>query len=114
MSEAATALSVPPPTQPGDAHRILIIDDEAAIRESLETLLALEGYVVETAVNGEDGLESIEEKFYDLILLDLGERFVIVGVDICSRPRRERSGTRALGHSKIFCSSVGTGASNWS
>ena len=71
MSEAATALSVPPPTQPGDAHRILIIDDEAAIRESLETLLALEGYVVETAVNGEDGLESIEEKFYDLILLDL-------------------------------------------
>ena len=30
-------------------HRILIIDDEAAIRESLETLLLLEGYVVESA-----------------------------------------------------------------
>jgi len=71
MSEAAIAISAPLPTQSGDAQRILIIDDEAAIRESLETLLALEGYAVETAVNGEEGLERIEEKFYDLILLDL-------------------------------------------
>jgi DNA-binding NtrC family response regulator len=70
MSEAAVAVPTPPP-QSADAHRILIIDDEAAIRESLETLLALEGYTVETAVNGEEGLDRIEEKFYDLILLDL-------------------------------------------
>jgi DNA-binding NtrC family response regulator len=71
MSEAVIAAPVPPPTQPGDAQRILIIDDEAAIRESLETLLGLEGYVVETAVNGEEGLERIEDRFYDLVLLDL-------------------------------------------
>jgi DNA-binding NtrC family response regulator len=58
-------------TQSGTAQRILIIDDEAAIRESLETLLNLEGYAVETAVNGEQGLERIEEKSYDLVLLDL-------------------------------------------
>jgi DNA-binding NtrC family response regulator len=71
MSEAAIAIQSPPPTQSGDAQRILIIDDEAAIRESLETLLSIEGYAVEAAVNGEDGLERIEEKFYDLVLLDL-------------------------------------------
>ena len=71
MSEAVIAAPVPPPTQSVDSQRILIIDDEAAIRESLETLLALEGYVVETAVSGEDGLECIEDKFYDLVLLDL-------------------------------------------
>ncbi len=70
MSEAAVAVH-PPPTQTVDAQRILIIDDEAAIRESLETLLSLEGYAVEAAVNGEEGLDRIEEKFYDLILLDL-------------------------------------------
>jgi DNA-binding NtrC family response regulator len=70
MSEAAVAVPTPPALS-ADAHRILIIDDEAAIRESLETLLALEGYSVETAVNGEQGLDCIEEKFYDLILLDL-------------------------------------------
>jgi len=70
MSEAAVAV---PASQihSGDTQRILIIDDEAAIRESLETLLALEGYVIETAVNGEAGLERIEEHFYDLVLLDL-------------------------------------------
>ncbi len=34
---------------------ILIIDDEAGIRESLEVLLRLEGFVVETAVDGPDG-----------------------------------------------------------
>jgi DNA-binding NtrC family response regulator len=70
MSEAAIAPS-PPSSQSPDAQRILIIDDEAAIRESLETLLGLEGYIVETALNGEEGLEHIEEKSYDLILLDL-------------------------------------------
>jgi DNA-binding NtrC family response regulator len=52
-------------------HRILIIDDEAGIRESLETLLSLEGYVVETAPDGEAGLARLDEKTYDLVLLDL-------------------------------------------
>ena len=70
MSEAAVAVH-PPPTQPVDAQRILIIDDEAAIRESLDTLLSLEGYAVEAAVNGEEGLDRIEDKSYDLVLLDL-------------------------------------------
>ncbi|TCK75964.1 sigma-54-dependent transcriptional regulator [Acidipila rosea] len=52
-------------------YRILIIDDEAAIRESLETLLVLEGYAVEMAINGEAGLVRIEQQNYDLVLLDL-------------------------------------------
>ena len=70
MSEAATAVPAPP-VESGTAQRILIIDDEAAIRESLETLLELEGYTIEVAVNGEAGLERIEENSYDLVLLDL-------------------------------------------
>ncbi|HEX4038530.1 MAG TPA: sigma-54 dependent transcriptional regulator [Acidobacteriaceae bacterium] len=53
------------------APRILIIDDEAAIRESLETLLSLEGYAVEIAENGDQGLERIAEQPFDLVLLDL-------------------------------------------
>jgi len=52
-------------------QRILIIDDEAAIRESLETLLTLEGYAVESAENGEQGLDRIGEQPFDLVLLDL-------------------------------------------
>jgi DNA-binding NtrC family response regulator len=51
--------------------RILIIDDEAGIRESLETLLRLEGFTVETAIDGPSGLEKIAANHYDLLLLDL-------------------------------------------
>jgi DNA-binding NtrC family response regulator len=50
---------------------ILIIDDEAAIRESLQTLLEMEGYDVEAASTGEQGLLRIGERPFDLVLLDL-------------------------------------------
>ncbi|HYL38581.1 MAG TPA: sigma-54 dependent transcriptional regulator [Bryobacteraceae bacterium] len=51
--------------------RILVIDDEADIRESLETLLNLDGYAVDLAENGAEGLRKAESGNYDLILLDL-------------------------------------------
>jgi DNA-binding NtrC family response regulator len=50
---------------------ILIIDDEAEIRESLQTLLEFEGYEVEVAANGEQGLSKLGERPFDLVLLDL-------------------------------------------
>src|SRR5579885_3012566 len=49
---------------------ILIIDDEAAIRESLETLLAIEGYNVEAARSAEEGLAMLAASPRDLVLLD--------------------------------------------
>jgi len=49
---------------------ILIIDDEAAIRESLETLLDLEGYDLESAETGEEGLARLAARPFDLVLLD--------------------------------------------
>ena len=51
--------------------RILVIDDEEDIRDSLEALLTLEGFHVELAVNGGDGLHKLERANYDLVLLDL-------------------------------------------
>src|SRR4051794_9571077 len=51
--------------------RVLIIDDEVAIRESLETLLQIEGFSVETAADGEEGLALLDRGSYDLVLLDL-------------------------------------------
>src|SRR6202142_1983248 len=51
--------------------RILIIDDEDAIRESLDTLLTLEGFTVSTAGDGPAGLELLSRNEYDLLLLDL-------------------------------------------
>ncbi len=49
----------------------MIIDDEAAIRESLQTLLEMEGYHVETAGTAQQGLICIGEHAFDLVLLDL-------------------------------------------
>jgi DNA-binding NtrC family response regulator len=50
---------------------VLIIDDEAEIRESLQTLLELEGYEVQAAATGEEGLAKLGEHPFDLVLLDL-------------------------------------------
>ena len=50
---------------------ILVIDDEAGIRESLEVLLSLEGYSVKLAPDGEQGLRMLEMESFDLVLLDL-------------------------------------------
>ena len=55
---------------PVTADSVLIIDDEVAIRESLETLLEFEGYSVESAETGEDGLARLSERTFDLVLLD--------------------------------------------
>ena len=51
--------------------RILIVDDEEDIREGLETLLTLENYRVDQAVNAGDGLARLENTSFDLVLLDL-------------------------------------------
>src|SRR6266536_425644 len=50
---------------------ILIIDDEAEIRESLQTLLEFEGYEVEAAGSSEEGLSKLGERSFDLVLLVL-------------------------------------------
>lgn len=51
---------------------ILIIDDEAAIRKLLEITLQANGYKVQLAVNGQEGLTTAAMHPPDLILLDLG------------------------------------------
>jgi len=55
----------------GAKGRVLVVDDEAEIRESLEALLNLEGYQVEQAANAAEGERKLETRAYDLVLLDL-------------------------------------------
>src|ERR1043165_3907469 len=51
--------------------KVLVIDDELDIREGLEMLLTTEGYSVDLAQNGTEGLQKLESHAYDLVLLDL-------------------------------------------
>ena len=51
--------------------KILIVDDEQDIVESLKFVLEVSGYVCYTAFNGEDGLRLAKEIMPDLIILDV-------------------------------------------
>lgn len=51
--------------------KILIIEDEALLAESLKTLLELRGFEVEVVSDGESGAEYAETGIYDLLLLDV-------------------------------------------
>ena len=55
-------------TPNGTVSSILVIDDEAAIRESLEVLLSLEGYTVTMAGDGVEGLRLLDAESFDLVL----------------------------------------------
>jgi two-component system nitrogen regulation response regulator NtrX len=50
---------------------ILIIDDEKAIRKTLSEILSYEGYKIEEASDGEEGLKRFREKNYDVVLCDI-------------------------------------------
>ncbi len=87
MPEAVLDVAVS--SLPVASGSILIIDDEPGIRDSLETLLTLEGFTVETAPNGPAGLDLLASHQYDLLLLDLalpGES----GIDLLPRIKRLR------------------------
>jgi DNA-binding NtrC family response regulator len=71
--------------------KILVIDDERAIRNSLKEILMLEGYEVETAENGVQGIAMVEKEKYDVIFCDIKmpemdgdevlDRLVAMGID---------------------------------
>jgi two-component system, OmpR family, response regulator MprA len=70
--------------------KILVVDDERAVRESLRRALELEGYEIELAADGREALERLEESQPDVLVLDV----LMPGVDgleVCRRLRRAGS-----------------------
>lgn len=51
--------------------RILVIDDERAIRNTLKEILEFEGYTVDTAADGKSGVEAAKKQPYDLVYCDV-------------------------------------------
>ena len=56
---------------PESKGSLLLIDDEPEIRESLEMLFSLEGFEIESAANAVEGLQWLERKPFDVVLLDV-------------------------------------------
>lgn len=55
----------------GKKGSVLVVDDEEIMRDVLETVLSSEGYRVDLAKTGEEGLESYSRRSYDVVLLDV-------------------------------------------
>lgn len=69
-------------------HKILIIEDEESLRNTLKLNLELEHYSVETCNNGKDAIEFIKSVKLDLILLDIMMP-TISGIDVYKEIRRK-------------------------
>lgn len=70
--------------------RILVVDDDVAIRRLLQRVLSREGYTVETAGDGAKALSRIQEAPPDLLLLDLMMP-VMDGWEVYRRLRQDRA-----------------------
>lgn len=69
-------------------ERILVVDDEAAIRETVGYALRGEGYEVSDAADGEEALEVARSNGFDVLILDLMLP-KLSGVEVCRRLRAE-------------------------
>jgi two-component system response regulator MprA len=67
--------------------RILVVDDDRAVREALRRALSLAGYEVQMAEDGEQALERMVQSEPDAVVLDLGLG-ALDGLEVCRRVRR--------------------------
>ena len=70
--------------------RILVVEDEANLREQLVDELKGQGYAVDSAADGEEGLYYGREYEYDIAIIDLGLPKVD-GIDLKIRSRDSKS-----------------------
>jgi two-component system response regulator MprA len=66
--------------------RVLVVDDDRAVREALRRALALAGYEIQLAEDGEQALEHIAQSVPDAVVLDVGLPGVD-GLEVCRRVR---------------------------
>ena len=71
-------------------EKILVVDDEPSIQELLKLELEFEGFIVDTASDGQEALDKVESFNPDLILLDLMLP-KINGYDVCKKVNAEKS-----------------------
>jgi two-component system, OmpR family, response regulator MprA len=70
--------------------RLLVVDDDRAVRESLRRALTLEGYEVELAEDGADGLARMAGAIPDAVVLDVAMP-TVDGIEMCRRLRHDGS-----------------------
>jgi len=66
------------------AHRILVVDDEQIIRDSISFILKKEGYTIEEAANGKIAFDRISEQPFDIVITDI-EMPVMKGIELLEK-----------------------------
>jgi len=99
------------------AERILVVDDEDIIRESLSFILRKEKYEVEEAANGKIAFEMLKESSYDLVITDL-EMPVMKGIELLNEIRKINLQTNtivitAYGSMETAIAALRSGASDY-
>jgi two-component system response regulator MprA len=80
---------------PPGGERLLVVDDDPDVRDSLERALRYAGYAVTTAVHGADALAALARSPVDLIVLDV-QMPMVDGFDACRRIRSRGDATPIL------------------
>ncbi|MBK3518642.1 response regulator transcription factor [Carboxylicivirga marina] len=75
-----------------NTKRILVVEDEPDMQSGIKDNLEFEGYEVETASDGKEGLGKILTNSFDLVLLDVMLP-LISGFDVCKKVRHEDNDT---------------------
>lgn len=69
---------------PEDKNRVLVVDDEPGMRDFLEIMLRKDGYEVDTASDGAEAIDRIEQKMFDLAVVDV-QMPVMNGIDVLQK-----------------------------
>ena len=84
-------------------YRVLVVDDETAIREAIRMTLEYEGYRIDEARSGQDGIEKATRVAYDAILLDI-KMPVLDGIEVLENLKQQKVPTPVImvsGHGDI-------------
>jgi len=100
------------------ASKILVVEDEHAIRLALQGLLKREGHLVELAEDGEIASQRLREDAFDLVITDLALGRGASGMDVLRVAKEERPETAVImitahGSEKIAVEAMKTGADDY-
>ena len=74
--------------QTGRRKRILVIDDSITVRETERKLLEKEGFDIDIAVNGRDGIQTIRSQHYDMVITDI-DMPIMDGIEVVKYIRKD-------------------------
>src|SRR4051794_20082950 len=85
-SASSVILTFGPDAQSPRMTRVLIVDDEPAVRAALDRALRLDGYEVRLAADGREALDRVADERLDAIVLDVAMPG-LDGLQVCRRLR---------------------------